>query len=163
MQRLVLAATALAATLLSTGALAGEPSLGRGVVAEIVTAGMFRPTTAPSSSGIRIMTNGQVLSFATYDDGRLVIKHVATLAHDRVEAIKAEVANLPESELVDADPSSPGCMDAPSTTVRAKNAHGVTIALSGRFACKTEVRTDGEYTVTPSILEGLSSLAYIGR
>lgn len=163
MQRLIFATAALAASLLSTGAFAREPSLGRGVIAEVVTAGMFRPSTAPSSSGVRIMTDGKVISFVTYDDGRLITKHIATLARDRVLAIKAEVANLPESELVSANPDSPGCMDAPSTTMRAKNARGVTIALSGRFACLEQVRADGEYTITPKVLDGLSDLAYIGR
>lgn len=163
MQRLVFAATALAATLLSTGAFAREPSLGRGVVAEVVTAGMFRPRTAPASTGVRVMTDGKVISFATYDDGRLVTKHIATLARDRVAAIKAEVAELPASELVAADPDQPGCMDAPSTTVRAKNARGMTILLSGRVACLDQVRADGAWTATPAVLEGLSSLSYLGR
>ena len=163
MNRLVIASIALAGTILSTGALAEGPSLGRGVVAEVVTAGMFRPSTAPSSSGIRIMTDGKVVSFATYDSGRLVIKQIATLSRDRIAAIKSEVANLPESELVSANPDSPGCMDAPSTTVLAKNARGITVKLSGRFACLDQVRADGEYTLTPQVLEGLQTLGYMGR
>lgn len=162
MQRLLVAA-ALAANILSTSAFAAGPSLGRGVVAEISTAGMFRPRTAPASTGVRIMTDGKVITFATYDDGRMVTKQIATLARDRVLAIKAEVANLPESELVSANPDLPGCMDAPSTTVLAKNARGVTVALTGRVACLDQVRADGEYTLTPQVLEGLSTLGNLGR
>ncbi len=157
------AATALVATILSTNAFARTASLGRGVVAEVVTAGMFRPSDAPSSSGIRIMTDGKVISFTTYDDGRLVTKHIATLARDRVAAIKAEVAGLADVELTQADPDAPGCMDAPSTTYLAKNGRGTTVKLGGRYACLEQVRADGEYTITPSVLEGLSNLAHVGR
>lgn len=157
------AATALVASILSTGAFARTPALGRGVVAEVVTAGMFRPADAPSSSGVRIMTDGKVISFTTYDSGRIVLKQVATLTADRVRAIKAEVADLADVELEQADPDAPGCMDAPSTTYLAKNSRGVTVKLAGRFACLEQIRTDGAYTITPKVLEGLVDLTYLGR
>lgn len=140
-----------------------EPTytLPEGVVAQVVTAGAFRPVTAPNATGIDIMADGAVILFKSYDDGHTDTLSIGTLTPSRLDALKRATAEFSVGELVQADPSRPSCFDAPGTTYLARNAVGEAVVLQGHYGCNKFERVDREYSSVPRILDGFVALGYL--
>jgi hypothetical protein len=139
------------------------PSQPKQIVAQVVTGGGFAPDYVPVRSTVDILSTGEVQATDSYRDGHTAIKLIATLAPDVLTNIKSLAESIRAGEMVDPNPSSPGCMDAPSTIYYAIKNDGTKIAIAQNEQCKQYERKEansGDYVIK-NVLQGMISLAQL--
>lgn len=130
------------------------------IIAQVVSGGGFAPPSVPVRWTVDIMSNGDVQATESYRDGHTDVKLLAVLSADVLANLKVLVQSTKAGELVDPNPSQPGCMDAPSTTYYSILNDGTKIAIAGSERCKELERKDAtgsDYTIK-NVLAGLTAL-----
>lgn len=106
---------------------------------------------------VEIQDTGEVYSLRCTARPELV----TTLSPEYVEVIVKAAADLVPARLNQANPGTPSCMDAPSTTYSVFNAEGVKVDIGGNWGCNDVVYPGTVYNARrlATILEGLFTLA----
>jgi hypothetical protein len=113
------------------------------VVATVQIASFFHPPGSPDTIRVEIMKDGQILRTEVYRDQKVITKQVATLSHELSRAIDAAVSKVKPGKLIDPNPKSPGCMDAPSVNYSVTSDNGK-IDIGATVACKEMIKDNGD-------------------
>jgi hypothetical protein len=112
------------------------PKLPATVVAEYVVNSFFGPQDMVGTFEFQIFSNGDTQLVHHKMGGVVTTKKLKAYSKQDSEEINALVAEVLPGELFDANPSHPGCMDAPSTSVVVFQAK-VEIKIAQTAACKS--------------------------
>jgi hypothetical protein len=133
------------------------------VIAEKELAGGLVPTTIPAVEAIQVLDDGEVIAYRSFTDGHTLSTKIATLEPIAVAAMLAAGKDLPQADLVLANPDAIPCMDAPSLRYRVRNGQSALVDLKGSTACRDEVRPDQISTNLPAILDGFWDLGALSN
>ncbi len=148
-------------------ALASEAVLPADVVAQVETSGGFMAPDAASRSGLKIKTDGTVLSYR-FVSGRAGVKRqdtqVATLSADKIRDIEQTISQIREGDqLVDEEPNAPMGADFPVTQYRV-NTGSVTRTIAIRQSDNhSYILKDAKAYRVRDLLDTLSELARFTR
>ncbi len=164
LQSLSLALLAASASTLSVGCAAdaqadtdateSDVSSSARVVAKLESSGGF----VPNYLALEVFSDGTVTRVQSFNRAPETRDQVARLAPETVKVLVTSSAALADSPLVASDPSAPPCLDAPSTTIRVRNASGAFVAVAGSSSCRELVRADHAYSPAAVLIDSLASI-----
>lgn len=133
------------------------PNQGPKTVLASVSAGSgFSPV--PASSGIEVLNNGEVIKFYRPASGQTKERRVTRLSKSALAKLKAQIAKVTASELIDLNSNEPFCEDGPVTSYVVMQA-GDPIEVSQESACHTYAMANGQDRDIRSTLDALMARA----
>lgn len=131
------------------------------VIAEVQVIVAFGPPDSPRSQSVEILDNGTVQEKLVFQDQKIKIQKLATLASQVLRKVSIAVESTLPGELFDINPDQPVCMDAPTTVYYAIKKSGEKIAIAKQMQCHEFAKTNGTSSdyILKRTLSGLTGLA----
>lgn len=112
------------------------PTMPKTLVAEYVVNSYFGPQDMVGTFSFQIFSNGTTQLKRMKMGGVVTVKALKAYNAEDTAEINALVAEVRAGELFDANPNSPGCMDAPTTSATVYQPKGK-IVIAQHMACKS--------------------------